>query len=186
MLIHTMFRLAAKCAFALGLVPLALFAADQPFAPPATRIQVVTDTIHGVAISDPYRWLEEGGNPEVRDWTEKQFDYFQSYVDNFPGRDSIRSELTRMLAAGGIGEVFSRGELYFSMKRLAGQNQPVMYVRHGLKGTPEVLIDPNKFSADGTRAMDWYFPSEDGSMMAYGRLSLRHGKLHTISLADQR
>lgn len=137
-------------------------------APPATRVQVVTDTIHGVAISDPYRWLEDGASPEVKNWTEKQFEYFQSYVDNYPGRDSIRSELTRMLAAGGIGEVFSRGDLYFSMKRLAGQNQPVMYLRHGLSGTPKVLIDPNRFSSDGTRAMDWYYGNNDGSLVAYG------------------
>jgi prolyl oligopeptidase len=155
--------------------------------PPATRVQVVVDTLHGVPVSDPYRWLEDGANPEVRQWTEAQSEYFHQYADSFSGRELIRKELMDMLAVAGVGEVFNRGDLYFSMKRQGGQNQPVMYVRHGLTGKPEVLIDPNSFSSDGTRAMDWYSVSDDGSLIAYGVSSsgTENSTLYLMRTADR-
>jgi prolyl oligopeptidase len=155
------------CAAAAILCTVSSAPAADPNAP-TTRVAPVTDTIHGMAITDNYRWLEQGESPEVKAWTDAQMAYFKAYVDTFPGRPTLTSELTGLLSAGGIGEVFSRGNLYFSLKRHAGQNQPAMYVQLGLNGTPEVLIDPNTFSSDGTRAMDWYYPSNDGSLMAYG------------------
>ncbi|MFZ1683601.1 MAG: hypothetical protein WAU88_05650, partial [Candidatus Zixiibacteriota bacterium] len=155
--------------------------------PPETRVEIVTDTVHGVAIADPYRWLEDGKSAEVQKWTESQMAYFKSWIDSFPGREKIAHELTDMLSAGGIGELFNIGDLYFSTKRLAGQNQPVLYIRNGLNGAPEVLIDPNKFSTDGTCAMDWHVPSNDGSLVAYGVSSsgTERTTLHIIKTADR-
>jgi prolyl oligopeptidase len=154
---------------------------------PSTQIQMVVDTVHGVPISDPYRWLEDGRSPDVRAWTDHQLEYFHQYVDSFPGRDSIRNELTRMLAAGGIGEMFNRGELYFSMKRKDGENHQVMYLRHGLDGIPEVLVNPNHFTSDGTMAMDWYSVTDDGALVAYGVSSsgTENSTLHILRTVDR-
>jgi prolyl oligopeptidase len=155
--------------------------------PPETRVEIVTDTVHGVPIADSYRWLEDGKSAEVLKWTESQMAYFRSQVDSFPGRETLTKELNDMLNAGGIGELFNIGDLYFSTKRLGGQNQPVLYVRQGLNGPPEVLIDPNKLSTDGTRAMDWHVPSNDGSLVAYGVSSsgTERTTLHIIKTADR-
>jgi len=53
---------------------------------PHTRIEIVTDTLHGVIVEDPYRWLEDGSSPEVKEWTEQQNKYYQSYIDTYSGK----------------------------------------------------------------------------------------------------
>ncbi len=155
--------------------------------PPPTRVQVVVDTLHGVPIADPYRWLEDSQSPEVQKWTEKQYEYFRKYVDDFPGRDSIKSEFTRLMQAGGIGSPSVRKEMYYFDKRTGGQNHSVLYMQKGLTGTPEVLLDPNTFSADGTTALDWSFLTDDGSLIAYGKSSsgTERSTLYIMRTADK-
>jgi prolyl oligopeptidase len=142
--------------------------AQAAWTPPPTRVEVVVDTVYGVPIPDPYRWLEDGDSPEVREWTRKQNEYFQAYVNSYPQRDKIARRLEELISIGFIGSPTVRDSLYFFKKRKGRQNHAILYLRRGFNAEPEVLIDPNLFSEDGTVAMDWSFLSWDGSLIAYG------------------
>jgi prolyl oligopeptidase len=142
--------------------------ASRPL-PPPSRVETVTETVHGVRIDDPYRWLEQGDGEEVRGWVEAQNGYTRASLESRPGRGVVRDRISRLLAIGTLGTPVPRGGLLFYTKREgAGQNQPILYVRAGDSGADRVLVDPNRLSADGTAALDWWFPSEDGALLAYG------------------
>ncbi len=66
--------------------------------PPLSRSEPVTDLIHGVPVTDPYRWLEEADSAQTRDWLERQAQYARAYLDHLPGRDSIRKRIRQFLA----------------------------------------------------------------------------------------
>jgi prolyl oligopeptidase len=143
---------------------------ERPAAgPPATRRQEVVDTIHGVAVADPYRWLEESDNAEVQSWLGAQNAWTRQALDARPGREALRRRLADLLAIGSLGEPIGRGGRYFHTRRDgADQNQPILYVRDGVAGEDRALLDPNRLSADGTTTIDWWYPSEDGRLVAYG------------------
>ncbi|HVP07302.1 MAG TPA: prolyl oligopeptidase family serine peptidase [Candidatus Acidoferrum sp.] len=168
-----------------GLITLAC-AGDRPAYPP-TRVQIVTDTVQGVPIADPYRWLEDGNSPEVEKWTQDQYDFYRKYVDDYPGKQQIHDEMTKILSSQTISTPSVRRDKYFFERRSGTQNQPVLYVKTGWNGTPEVLIDPNTLSTDGTRAMDWSYISDDGSMIAYGTSDSGSERsiLHIKKVADK-
>ena len=158
-----------------------------PAAPPATRIETVVDTVHGVAIEDPYRWLEDGSSEEVIRWTEAQYDYFREWVDTYPGKDKISARITELMTIGSIGAPHVRDSLYFFSQRDTTQNHSVLYIKRGFDADAEVLIDPNTFSEDGTVAMDWYHLSSDGSLIAYGVSSSgsERSTLHIMRTSDR-
>jgi len=135
---------------------------------PETRIVDQTDVLHGEALSDLYRWLEDGDSPEVRDWTERQNALTESYLGAFPGRARIRARLDALLAIGAISVPTPAHGRYFYQRRDGRQNQPVLYVRDGVGGADRVAVDPNTQDAAGTTALDWYYPSDDGRLLAYG------------------
>jgi prolyl oligopeptidase len=135
---------------------------------PETRIVDQTDVLHGEALSDLYRWLEDGDNPEVRVWTERQNALTESYLAAFPGRPRIRARLDTLLAIGAISVPTPAHGRYFYQRRDGRQNQPVLYVRDGVGGVDRVAVDPNALDATGTTAIDWYYPSDDGRLLAYG------------------
>lgn len=136
--------------------------------PPPAKVEPITDTIHDTVLIDPYRWLENGDAPEVQAWTEAQNAYYQKYVDNFNGKEQIRAQLDKLYNTGAVSEPTVRGNRYFIQRRTGQQNHMVLYLREGLTGSDQVLLDPNTFSADGTAALDWFYISQDGSRMAYG------------------
>jgi prolyl oligopeptidase len=144
-------------------------AAGNPKAPyPATKVEPVVEHIHGVEIVDPYRWLENAGDPEVKEWVAQQNAYAQSLLDKLPFRHVIREQLSRLLDIGTLGTPIPAGGHYFYTKREGKQNQPILYVRDGIQGADRVLVDPNKLAEDGTTALDWWYPSRDGRLVAYG------------------
>ena len=99
---------------------------------PETRIVDQTDVLHGEALSDLYRWLEDGDNPEVRVWTERQNALTESYLAAFPGRPRIRARLDTLLAIGAISVPTPAHGRYFYQRRDGRQNQPMLYVRDGV------------------------------------------------------
>lgn len=136
--------------------------------PPATRTVEVADTLHGETIPDPYRWLEDGDSPETRAWTEAQNARTERYLAGVPARASIRGRLDELLAIGAISVPTPAHGRYFYQRREGRQNQPVLYVRDGVDGADRVAIDPNALDPAGTTALDWYYPSDDGALVAYG------------------
>jgi len=136
--------------------------------PPKARLQPVEDTVQGHKIVDPYRYLEDSGDPDTKLFVEQELAYTRSILDPLPGRDKINARLSQLLSIGTVDVPQFGGNLYFHTRRSAGQNQPVLYVREGLNGEDRVLLDINHLSADGTVALDWWFASEDGKYIAYG------------------
>jgi prolyl oligopeptidase len=126
------------------------------------------EVLHGETISDPYRWLEDGEHPDTRAWTERQNALTEDWLSRFPGRAAIRRRLDELLAIGAIGVPTPARGRYFYQRRDGRQNQPVLYVRDGVDGDDRAAVDPNALDPSGATALDWYFPSDDGRLLAYG------------------
>ena len=140
--------------------------------PPVTRVDNVSETLHGVTVSDPYRWLEDQDSPETRAWINLQNEYTSAALGALPIRAKIRERLTQLLKIDTIDVPIARGGRYFFSKRRADQNQPAIYVRQGFNGKDEVLIDPNTMSADKLTSAGIQDISEDGKLIVY---SIRQG-----------
>jgi prolyl oligopeptidase len=143
-----------------------------PSAPPETETKPVVDILHGTRVIDNYRWLEDGTKPAVQKWVEEEMAYTRGVLDPLAGRDAIHKRLTELLSIGSVSVPEVAGKHYFYTRREGMQNQPILYVRDGLSsekdGQDRVLIDPNQLAADGTIALDWFQPSENGKYVAYG------------------
>jgi prolyl oligopeptidase len=135
---------------------------------PTTKIDKVVEKLHGVEVVDPYRWLEEGDSAAVKEWTEKENAFTRSVLDKLPGRDKIHDRLSQLLEIGSLGTPAPSKGKYFYTKREGKQNQPILYVRDGLQGKDRVVLDPNEIDKEGTTALDWWHPSRDGALVAYG------------------
>jgi prolyl oligopeptidase len=176
-----------RAARATSLVVLTLFlyssisvVAQEHNGPPQTRVEDVVETIHGVTIHDPYRWLEDQNSPETRAWINAQNQYTKSLLDQFPGRQKIHQRLEKLMKIDVIGSPLERGGRYFIRKRSADQNQFVIYVRNGLNGQDQVLIDGNTLSPDQTASANIIDVSADGKLMAYG---IRQGGKDEVAIS---
>jgi len=136
--------------------------------PPQTKIVPVKEVIHGVEIVDPYRWLEDQYSPETRKWIELQNEYTDSLLKPLPGREEFRKLVSSLLKIDTVGVPIERGGRYFFYKRSADQELPVIYMREGLEGKDQVLIDPHPLSKDKTISVNIQDISKDGTILAYG------------------
>ena len=133
---------------------------------PETRKTDFTDTYFGTKVADPYRWLEGLDSPETKAWVTAQNDVTFGYLNQIPFRDKIRERLTKIWNYERYGVPEQVGaELVFS-KNDGLQNQAVLYRQRGA-AEPQVLLDPNKFSADGTTALAGTEFSNDHRYLAY-------------------
>jgi prolyl oligopeptidase len=146
-------------------------AAEEPhFAYPPTEVHAVTDTLHGETMIDPYRWLEKGDDPAVEKWTEEENEFTKKTLDAWPGRAALTARYDRLFAVSTVVSAGVYGKRLFLQKKDGLQNQPVFEMREGAwNSAGRVVIDPNTFRADGTVALDWNYPSPDGSLIAYGK-----------------
>jgi prolyl oligopeptidase len=135
---------------------------------PNTPSNHVVETLHGEEVSDPYRWLEDGDSLESRDWTARQNAFTEAYLAAVPGRQRLRGRLAELLAIGVLGVPTPVRGRYFYLRREGHQNQPVLYWRQGVAGVDRIAVDPNALNAAGTTALDWFYPSRDGKLLAYG------------------
>jgi prolyl oligopeptidase len=139
-----------------------------------TKKQDVAEDLHGTRVADPYRWLEEAESAEVRGWTDQQNAHTRKLLDALSGREALRGEVKDLLQIGYVSspsvKTTKLGTIrYFHTKREGAQNQPTLYVRDGVGGKDRVLLDASALSEDGTTALDWWFPSRDGALLAWGR-----------------
>ena len=143
-------------------------AGAAPSAPPKAKVDDVEDVVQGHKIADPYRWLEDAASPETQEYVRQELAYTRGILDPLPGREQLHQRLTQLLSIGTITAPQMAGKYYFYTRREGGQNQPVLLVREGLHGKDRSLVDVNQMAADGTVALDWWFPSDDGRYVAYG------------------
>jgi len=139
-------------------------------------------------VSDPYRWLENGESDEVRKWTDEQNVLTRRVLDRVRDRDKLHDRLSELLSIGTLTAPVVRrlqkGRLrYFYTRRDGEQNQPILYVRDGIRGADQALVDPNVLAPDGTTALDWWSPSNDGKLLAFG-LSQNGDEESTLYLRD--
>ena len=161
--------------------------------PPHTPKKTVTDMVHDVLIEDHYRWLEDGDSPETRAWTDAQNQRTETVMQQLPERNVLSKGMTKLMSQDTVGSPHLCGSTLFYTKRIQGKNQPVLMVMdlnqildagtlEGPAGNSHnqnqehnqdqshgrILVDPNEESKTGIVALDWWHPSSDGSMLAYG------------------
>jgi prolyl oligopeptidase len=138
--------------------------------PPPTKKDPVKDAYHGVAVADDYRWLEDWSNKDVQSWSEAQNKYAREHLDKLPGVETLRNQLTKILAAKTTshGGFAYRGGQLFAMRRQPPKQQPFLVVLPApdQPDKARVLVDPNEIDVKGTTAIDWYVPSPDGKLVA--------------------
>lgn len=126
------------------------------------------DLYHGTPVNDPYRSLENPDSPETKAWIEAQNQLSFNFLETIPTRDKIKALVTKLWNYEKYGIPFKEGSRYFYFKNDGLQNQSVLYTLKSLEDQPEVLLDPNTFSIDGTVALSGLALSKNGLYLAYG------------------
>jgi prolyl oligopeptidase len=136
---------------------------------PESRATNTSDTLFGVAVADPYRWLENDvrTDPEVRQWVDAQNAVTNHYLASLPGRDALAARMRTLLNFERYGTPRKGGSRYFYMRNDGLQNQSVLWVREGLAGASRLLLDPNEWAKDGATALAEWTPSTDGRFLLY-------------------
>jgi prolyl oligopeptidase len=141
--------------------------------PPPTQVEPVTEILHGIEITDPYRWLEDQNSPRTRKWLEEQAAYTRVYFAAIPEREAIRTRVRELLAVKEvISEPWNVGDRYFFLRRQQHGEQPVIVMRNGLFGEETVLVDPALRATGPSTAVSVVAISHDGHFLAY---SVRQG-----------
>lgn len=165
--------------------------ANYPVIPvqyPESRMEDQSDNYFGTTIQDPYRWLEIDTAPEVIDWVKKQNEVTFSYLDKIPFRKDIRARLEELWNYPKYSAPFKKGEYYFFYKNDGLQNQSVLYYQKGLEGTPEVFLDPNSLSKEGTSALASISFSKDNQYAAYAiaQAGSDWNEIHVMEVATRK
>ncbi len=162
---------ARALALALLALPLVALAEDGRIEYPPTRRVSQVDIYHGVQVADPYRWLEGDvrHSPEVAAWVAAENKLTARYLEAIPERAAIRRRLTEIWNFAQYSSFMKAGSRYYYLKNDGLQNQAVLYVIDALDGTPGTLLDPNRWSKDGTIALTGMGFSKDGGYLAYAR-----------------
>ena len=135
--------------------------------PNTMRDTSVVDEYFGTKVNDPYRWLENDTSAETEAWVKAENKVTFDYLKKIPYRNAINERLTELWNYEKYSAPFVRGEYTYFYKNDGLQNQSVLYRQKGEEGTPEVFLDPNKFSEDGTTSLAGISFTEDGSLVAY-------------------
>nr|WP_238387632.1 prolyl oligopeptidase family serine peptidase [Pararcticibacter amylolyticus] len=133
---------------------------------PQTKKDNTTDTYFGTKIADPYRWLENDIADDTKAWVTEQNKVTQNYLSQIPYRDKIKKRLEDLWNYERFSAPFREGDYMYFTKNDGLQNQSVLY-RQRDGGTPEIFLDPNKFSKDGTTSLSGIDFTKDGSLAAY-------------------
>ncbi|KAB2641283.1 MAG: S9 family peptidase [Verrucomicrobia bacterium] len=137
---------------------------------PLSSKQPMSDSYHGVAVSDDYRWLEASGTPAVRAWTEAQNHYTRRHLDGLPEREVIAARLTALFAKDTPSHsgLVSRPGRLFALKFQPPKQQRLLVTLASADnlGSEKVVLDPNEMEPKGQVALDWYVPSPDGKLLA--------------------
>ena len=150
----------------LGLVQIPMMATSLSYPPSPRHDQV--DFYHGVAVPDPYRWLEDPQSAASRQWIEAQNQVTSAYLETLAGRSAIGDRLTQLWNFERYSTPFKQGGRYFYFKNDGLQNQSVLYTLPSLEAEPRMLLDPNTLSEDGTVSLSGMAVSENGAYLAYG------------------
>lgn len=133
---------------------------------PETKKGEVVDTYFDTQVADPYRWLEDDMSEETAQWVKTQNKVTFDYLSQISYRDKLKERLTKLMDYEKVSAPFKEGKYTYFYKNDGLQNQYVIY-RQVEGGEPEVFLDPNTFSDDGTTSLAGIAFSKDGSLAAY-------------------
>jgi prolyl oligopeptidase len=133
--------------------------------PPAERLDLL-ETLHGRAVADPYRWLEDTDSAATKEWAAAQDSLYSRYATRFRSRDWFTDQVRALLGAGTVGSPVWRGERRFHTRRTADQEHAVLYVQDG-DGPERVLLDPGALDPTGLTTLDSWRPDHAGRLLAY-------------------
>jgi prolyl oligopeptidase len=146
----------------------AALSAQSGFQYPDTRTVDHVDTYHGTKVPDPYRWLEDDTSADTAKWVEAQNKVTFAYLEKIPFRAQLTERLKRLYDYARYSAPSRKGDYFFFRKNDGLQNQSVLYIQKGIDGKPEVLLDPNTWSPDGTVLLNAFAPSKDAKLAVYG------------------
>ena len=152
---------------ACGMITANSFGQKSKLTYPVTKKDNTVDTYFGVKVTDPYRWLENDTTKETAAWVKAQNKVTSSYLEKIPFKNKLKERLTNLTNYEKIGAPFKKNGKYYFYKNDGLQNQSVLYVQNTLDSEPEVFLDPNKLSEDGTVALTGISFSKDGKYFAY-------------------
>lgn len=135
---------------------------------PVTKKVDQVDDYFGTKVSDPYRWLEDDKSEETKSWVEAQNKVTQAYLDQIPYRSRFQAKIEKVFNYPKYSAPFRNGDWFYFYKNDGLQNQSVLYRQKGLTGTPEVVIDPNQLSTDGTTRLVMFNLSKNGKYAVVG------------------
>ena len=128
----------------------------------------VTDTYHGVAVSEDYRWLEDN-DATAKAWSAAQLKVAREQLDAVPLRPALQKRLKELYSGAPVtySDFNDRG-VFFAMKRQPPRNQPFLVVMKSVGDvkSERAVVAPNKLNPKGTTAIDFYEPSRDGKYVA--------------------
>jgi len=151
----------------IGMVLLSSNYSNSQIVYPKTLKDNVVDTYFGEKVIEPYRWLENDTSAATSAWVKAQNKVTSNYLSKIPFRAALKKRLTALTNYPRYSSPFKKNGLYFFYKNNGLQNQSVLYLQKTLKSEPEVLLDPNTFSTDGTVALYQISFSKDGKYLGY-------------------
>jgi prolyl oligopeptidase len=149
-------------------------------------VRDVVEVLHGVEVHDPYRWLEDGGSEETGAWVAAQNARTRAVLDALPARAALHARLLDLLQVGLVGAPAVVADRVFTLERVGDQEQFVLVMRSALDAVapPTTVVDPHGIAADHAASIDWYSPSPDGRLLAYGvsEGGSEHGTLRIVEV----
>ncbi|HEX8313348.1 MAG TPA: S9 family peptidase, partial [Flavisolibacter sp.] len=134
---------------------------------PVTKKVDTVDNYHGTTVADPYRWLEDDNSEETKAWVKSQNTVTQNYLSSIPYRNKVHKRLEELWNYTRYSAPFKEGDYYYFTKNDGLQNQSVWYRQKSLDAEPEVFLDPNKLSDDGTVSLGSLSFSKNGKLFVY-------------------
>jgi prolyl oligopeptidase len=150
----------------------------------------VTDVYHHVSVTDPYRWLENGADPKVREWSAAEDQHARKYLDTLPLRAPIFKQLFKQISAtsSSYAGLHAVGDSVFAYYTQPPKQQPMIALLTNAAdpALARVIVDPNVINAKGTTAIDWFEPSPDGKLLAVSMSEngSEDGTLHLFEVAS--
>ncbi len=177
-----MHRFPALIAVFVSLVALPVCAQIPDY--PVTKAGTQTDNYHGVVVADPYRWLEDDNAADTKAWVAAQNRVTFDYLGKIPFREAVTARYRALINYPKYSAPFKKNECVYFYKNDGLQNQSVLYVQKGYDGTPEVLIDPNTFSPDGTISLTSFTLSKNGKYAVVGRTAIAGSDWQRFQIMD--
>lgn len=150
------------------LLPVILLSQITEIKYPVSKKVETVDNYFGTLVPDPYRWLEDDNSEETKQWVKEQNELTQSYLSQISFRENIKNRLSEIWNYEKYSAPKKVGDYYFFYKNDGLQEQSVVYYQKGLEAEPEVFLDPNKFSDDGSVSLKGLYFSKDKKYCGYG------------------